>query len=102
MVLQKSLREGFALTVSEALWKETPVVGTNVGGIPLQVEDGENGYLVAPDDLDATADRITRLLEDDELREQFGDRGHQTVREQFLTTRLLVDYLSLAADAAGS
>ena len=101
VVLQKSLREGFALTVSEALWKETPVVGTNVGGIPLQIEDGENGYLVGPEDLDATADRITRLLEDDELREQFGDRGHQTVREQFLTTRLLVDYLTLAADATG-
>jgi trehalose synthase len=100
VVLQKSLREGFALTVSEALWKETPVVGTNVGGIPLQVEDGENGYLVEPEDLDATADRITRLLEDDDLRTQFGDRGHQTVREQFLTTRLLVDYLTLAADAA--
>jgi trehalose synthase len=102
VVLQKSLREGFALTVSEALWKETPVVGTNVGGIPLQVEDGENGYLVEPEDLDATADRITRLLDDDDLRQRFGDRGHQTVRERFLTTRLLVDYLTLAADAVES
>jgi trehalose synthase len=102
IVLQKSLREGFALTVAEALWKETPVIGTNVGGIPLQVEDGENGYLVEPTDIDATADRITRLLEDDDRRERFGERGHQTVREQFLTTRLLVDYLTLAADAAES
>jgi trehalose synthase len=100
VVLQKSLREGFALTVSEALWKETPVVGTNVGGIPLQVDDGENGYLVDPEDIDATADRIGRLLGDDERRRRFGDRGHETVRERFLTTRLLVDYLTLAADAA--
>ena len=95
IVLQKSLREGFALTVSEALWKGTPVVGADVGGIPLQVEDGANGYLVEPRDIDATADRVTRLLEDEQLRDRLGERGRETVRERFLTPRLVADYLAL-------
>ena len=101
IVLQKSLREGFALTVSEALWKRTPVVGSNVGGIPLQIEDGENGYLVEPKDIAGTADRITRLLEDDELRHRFGERGRETVRERFLTLRLVDDYLTLLSEVSG-
>lgn len=100
VILQKSLREGFALTVSEALWKETPVVGTNVGGIPLQIKDGENGYLVEPGDITATTDRITRLLNDDTLKRQFGERGHETVREQFLLPRLVIDYLTLLLDVS--
>lgn len=102
IVLQKSLREGFALTVSEALWKETPVIGTNVGGIPLQVEDGTNGYLVEPTDIDGTADRLIRLLDDDDRRRQFGRHGKQTVREQFLLPRLVEDYLTLVADVTRS
>jgi trehalose synthase len=101
VVLQKSLREGFALTVSEALWKETPVVGSNVGGIPLQIEDGKNGYLVEPEDIDATADRIIQLLEDDQLRRRLGENGRETVREQFLTPRQVLDYLTLLS-AAGA
>lgn len=101
-VVQKSLREGFALTVSETLWKETPVVGANVGGIPLQIEDGENGYLVEPEAVDATADRLVRLLEDDELRRRLGHRGHETVRERFLLPRLLEEYLSLLANEIGA
>jgi trehalose synthase len=100
VVLQKSLREGFALTVSEALWKGTPVVGADVGGIPLQVEDGENGYLVDPKDIEGTADRITRLLEDERLRDRLGERGRETVRERFLTPRLVDDYLALISEAA--
>jgi len=100
VVLQKSLREGFALTVSEALWKGTPVVGANVGGIPLQITDGENGYLVEPRDIAATADRVTRLLEDDELRQRLGERGRETVRERFLTPLLVDDYLTLLRDVA--
>ncbi|MDG5758503.1 glycosyltransferase [Natronococcus sp. A-GB1] len=95
--VQKSLREGFALTVSETLWKETPVVGANVGGIPLQVEDDENGYLVDPEDTEATTDRLVRLLEDDGLRDRLGERGRETVRERFLLPRLLEDYLTLLA-----
>jgi trehalose synthase len=101
VVLQKSLREGFALTVSEALWKETPVVGSNVGGIPLQIEDGKNGYLVEPEDIDATADRVIQLLEDDQLRRRLGENGRETVREQFLTPRQVLDYLTLLS-AAGA
>jgi trehalose synthase len=95
VVLQKSFREGFALTVSEALWKGTPVVGADVGGIPLQIEDGENGYLVDPRDIDAAADRVTRLIEDDGLRGRLGDAGRETVREEFLTPRLVHDFLTL-------
>jgi trehalose synthase len=102
VVLQKSLREGFALTVSEALWKGTPVVGTNVGGIPLQIEDGENGYLVEPTDIAATAERITRLLTDGTRKRRFGERGRETVRERFLLPRLLVDYLGLLSDVSRS
>lgn len=100
VILQKSLREGFALTVSEALWKETPVVGTNVGGIPLQIEDGKNGYLVEPKDIAATAERITRLLDDDQLKRRFGQRGRETVRERFLLPRLVVDYLTLLSNVS--
>jgi trehalose synthase len=100
VVLQKSLREGFALTVSEALWKGTPVVGANVGGIPLQIDDGENGYLVDPRDIDATADRVVRLLDDGELRRRLGDAGRETVRREFLTPRLVGDFLALMADVA--
>jgi len=100
VVIQKSLREGFALTVSEALWKEVPVVGAKVGGIPLQIEDGTNGYLVDPRNIAATADRLTLLLENDEMRRRFGKRGRETVRERFLIPRLLSDYVTLLAELA--
>jgi trehalose synthase len=66
-----------------------------VGGIPLQIEDGENGYLVDPRDIDAAADRVTRLIEDDGLRGRLGDAGRETVREEFLTPRLVHDFLTL-------
>lgn len=97
-VVQKSLREGFGLVVSEALWKETPVVGSDVGGIPLQIEDGENGYLVNPADHDAAADRISRLLTDESLRQEMGEYAHSTVKERFLLPRQLNDYLELFVD----
>ena len=95
VVLQKSLREGFALTVAEALWKERPVVGSNVGGIPLQLTDGENGYLVEPRDVEATADRCRRLLDDGALAARLGEEGRETVRRRFLLPRLLADYFEL-------
>lgn len=95
VVIQKSLREGFGLVVSEALWKRTPVIGSDVGGIPLQIEDGGNGYLVDPNDIDGAAVRLKRLLEDDDLRHQLGQRGRETVQEQFLLPRHLLDYLEL-------
>jgi len=93
VILQKSLREGFGLTVSEALWKGTPVIGGNVGGIPLQVIDGVNGYLV--NNVDETADRIGRLLENPELARKMGAAGREHVRKNFLITRNLRDYLRM-------
>ncbi len=101
VVLQLSLREGFGLTVSEALWKGTPVVGTEVGGIPLQIRDGENGFLVAPRDYRAAAERVLRILGDEDLRRRMGERGREHVRENFLVTRLLKDWLSLLAQISG-
>ncbi|SFB76100.1 trehalose synthase (ADP-glucose) [Halobiforma haloterrestris] len=99
VVVQKSLREGFGLVVSEALWKRTPVVGSTVGGIPLQVEDGRNGYLVEPDDADAAGDRIVTLLEDDERRTEFGANAREHVRERFLLPRQLEDLLEVFVEA---
>ncbi|WP_306060941.1 glycosyltransferase [Natronococcus wangiae] len=95
IVVQKSLREGFGLVVSEALWKRTPVVGSNVGGIPLQVEDGRNGYLVEPDDVSSAADRVVTLLKDENRRRSFGENGREYVRERFLLPRQLVDCLDV-------
>ena len=91
VVMQKSLREGFGLTVTEALWKVRPVVAGNVGGIPLQVQDGETGYLISsPED---AADRTLRILRDPELAKQLGRAGKERARELFLTPRLLRDWL---------
>ncbi len=93
VVVQKSLREGFGLTVAEAMWKGTPVVAGNVGGIRCQIEDGRNGFLV--DSVDAAAARIVQLLRDPALRRRIGAAAQQTVRERFLLTRLLEDWLDL-------
>ncbi len=93
VVLQKSIREGFGLTVTEALWKARPTVAGNVGGIPLQVLDGETGYLV--DSTEACADRILRLLHDPEGARAMARRGKQHVRHDFLTPRLLRDWLGI-------
>jgi trehalose synthase len=98
VVLQKSLREGFGLTVSEAMWKGTPVVAGAVGGIPLQIMDGDTGFLVDPTDLDQTADRVTALLTDPALAGGMAERGVEFVRENFLITRLLGHYLELLAE----
>jgi trehalose synthase len=93
VVLQKSLREGFGLTVAEAMWKGTPVVAGNVGGIPYQIEDGVSGFLVSS--VDEAADRIVRLLADDQLRRRIGEAARETVRARFLMTRYLEQYLDL-------
>ncbi len=91
IVLQKSIREGFGLTVTEALWKERPVVAGNVGGIRYQIRDGWNGYLV--DDVASCADRVLRVLDDPAASAVLGRRGRETVRDRFLMTRLLEQYL---------
>ncbi len=93
VVLQKSIREGFALTVSEAMWKGRPVVATAVGGIPLQVASGRTGYLVTSN-AECVA-RTEELLHDSELADAFGRAGRERVRENFLMTRNLSDYLQL-------
>ncbi len=93
VVLQKSLREGFGLTVTEAMWKGSAVIGGNVGGIRHQITDGENGFLV--DSVEEAAERIVQLIQHPELRRRLGDRARRTVKERFLLTRLLEDYLDL-------
>ncbi|MBC7220854.1 glycosyltransferase [Candidatus Bipolaricaulota bacterium] len=93
VVLQKSLREGFGLTVAEAMWKGTPVVGGKVGGIRHQIVDGVNGFLVSS--VEEAAGRMVELLRDDDLRREMGTKARDTVREQFLMTGLLERYLDL-------
>ena len=95
VVIQRSLKEGFAITVSEALWKSKPVVASNVGGIPSQVLDSKNGYLLNPMDLQGFADRIIHLIKHPELSKKMGQFGKEHVRNNFLITRHLLDYINL-------
>jgi trehalose synthase len=95
VIVQKSLREGFGLTVSEALWKGTPVVASNIGGIPLQIINGENGFLLDPFDTKGYAERIVQILKNPTLTEKMGKKGREHIRKNFLITRLLSDYLIL-------
>jgi trehalose synthase len=96
VVIQKSLREGFGLTVTEALWKGRPTVGGAVGGIPLQIQDGVTGYLV--DSSAACAERCLEILADPEKHRQMALAGKEYVRREFLTPRLLRDDLRLFSD----
>ncbi len=93
VIIQKSIKEGFCLSVTEALWKGTPVVASNVGGIPSQIEDGQNGFLLEPKDNEGFAERIAHLLKNPDEAKNMGLKGHETVRQKFLITRLLSDYL---------
>ena len=95
VVIQKSTREGFCLAVTEAMWKGTPVVASNVGGIPSQIEDGQSGYLLEPGDTEGFADRIVHLLKDPDEATELGQQAKERVREKFLITRLLSDYLDM-------
>jgi trehalose synthase len=94
--LQKSIREGFGLTVTEALWKGRPTVAGNVGGIPLQISDGETGYLV--DSSEQCAQRCLEILADPELGKRLGRAGKEHARRQFLSPRLLRDWVELLAE----
>jgi trehalose synthase len=96
VVMQKSLREGFGLTVTEALWKGRATIGGNVGGIPLQIADGETGFLVATPE--QAADRAVEVLRDPELAKRLGRAGKERARERFLTPRYLRDWLELMRD----
>jgi trehalose synthase len=93
VVLQKSIREGFGLTVTEAMWKGAAVIGGNVGGIKHQIEDGVSGYLV--DNVEDTAARIVALVKDPALRERLGRKARESVRSRFLMPRLMEDWLDL-------
>ena len=93
VILQKSIREGFGLTVTEAMWKRAAVIGGNVGGIKHQIQDGVNGFLV--NNVEQTAARIVELVKDPALRERLGRNARETVRSRFLMTRVMEDWLDL-------
>jgi trehalose synthase len=94
--LQKSIREGFGLTVTEALWKGRPTIGGDVGGIPLQITDGETGFLVSSPS--ECAQRSLEILADPELGKRLGRAGKEHARREFLSPRLLRDWLGLLTD----
>jgi trehalose synthase len=95
VVVQKSIAEGFGLTVSEAMWKARPVVASDVGGIADQIEDGVTGALVAPRDLRAYGEQVRALLDDPHRAERIGEAAQARVRERFLGPRHLGQYVEL-------
>jgi trehalose synthase len=95
VIMQKSLREGFGLTVTEAMWKGAAVIGGDCGGIRHQIEDGANGFRVAT--VEQAAQRIVQLLQDESLRHRLGKAARESVRKHFLMSRLLEQYLDLFA-----
>jgi trehalose synthase len=100
VVLQKSLREGFGLTVTEAMWKGAAVIGGNVGGIRLQISDGDNGFLVSS--VDEAAMRIVQLLKDEPMRRRLGARARESVRERYLLSHLLEQWLDTIIEITGA
>ena len=98
VILQKSIREGFGLTVSEAQWKDTPVVASRVGGIPVQVIDGKTGFLVDPQDIDGCAEKVVSLIKDKKLATKMGKEAKEFIKQKFLITRHLDNYLDLLID----
>jgi len=96
VVVQKSLVEGFGLTVTEPMWKSRPVVASAVGGIQDQIVDGESGLMLSdPADLDGFADLIATVLHDDELAQRLGQAAGRRVRDQYLGDRHLIQYAEL-------
>ncbi len=100
VVIQKSIREGFGLVVSETMWKGTPVVANRSGGIPLQMEDNTGGFLV--DSTEECALRVAYLLQNREEARRRGMAGRERVRQRFIITRLLADELRLLTDVASA
>lgn len=95
VVIQFSSKEGFGLTVTEAMFKEKPVIATNVGGIPLQITDEYNGLLVEPTDIDGAANRIIEILKNKKFAKKLGQNARKSVIDNFLMTRLLTNYIDL-------
>jgi trehalose synthase len=102
VVAQKSLAEGFGLTVAEAMWKGRPVVATRVGGIQDQIEDGRTGFLVEPHDLAAFGERVSGLLLDPHRAERMGESARERVRDRFLGPRHLGQYVDLLERVAAA
>ena len=94
IIIQKSIREGFGLSVTEALWKGTPVIGGDCGGIRLQIEHGISGFLV--DSVQGCAQRIVELISNPKKGRWMGTAAKDTVRQRFLMPRLLGDYMAVA------
>jgi len=99
VLMQKSIREGFGLTVTEGLWKGRPVIAGDVGGIPLQIEDSVSGFLVSSPE--EAAKRSIEVLADPELAKRLGRAGKERARERFLTPRLLRDWMQIFTDLEG-
>ena len=95
VIVQNSIREGFGLVVTEAMYKGTPVVASDVGGIKVQIEDGYNGYLVDHGNYDEFSSRVLELLRDPEKRKELGEHGRKTVVDNFLITRLMDDWMTV-------
>ena len=101
VVVQKSLAEGFGLTVAEAMWKGRPVVASRIGGIQDQIADGDSGVLLDdPHDLAAFGAALRRLLADPAAAERIGARAHERVRDEFLSARSLLQYMELIRSIA--
>ena len=97
VVVQKSKAEGFGLTVAEAMWKAKAVVGSRVGGIQDQIEDGESGLLVDPDDLSGFGASLTRPLEDRGFAKRIGSNARERVSKEYLADRYLIRWMQLVA-----
>ena len=97
VILQRSIREGFGLTVTEAMWKKQPVIGTCVTGLQMQIAHGSNGYLF--DDTETAVAYTLQLLQDRELWRELGENAYETVRQRFLFPTMILDYLKALARA---
>jgi len=99
LVIQKSLKEGFGLVVAEALWKETPVIAGNTGGIPLQMTGSLSNYLV--NSIEECAEKIVYLLENPSISKRLGEEGKEIIKQNFLMSRLIRDELTLIKSLVG-
>jgi trehalose synthase len=95
IIMQKSIAEGFGLTVAEGMWKARPVIASRIGGIQDQIVDGVSGVLVDPMDLAGYGEAVGGLLDDPEAAERMGDAARERVRNKFLGPRHLLQYLAL-------